>query len=84
MALDADSGVVSDGERSRQAQKAEDLLRMANGDWRSTRIVHVCHHGCCSSNQDMGKGELRECRLDIFDFSMPDKRLLPIILDRNT
>ena len=34
-----------------QRDRADKLLKMLNGNWKSTLIVHHCSYGCCRNNQ---------------------------------
>lgn len=38
--------------RQNQKRKADALLKMLNGDWRGTTIVHCCTFGCCANSED--------------------------------
>ena len=41
------------GERFRRRQeKAEDLLKILNGDWRSPWVTHHCKLGCCRNSKE--------------------------------
>mgnify|MGYP007004368878 CR=1 FL=1 len=48
----ADDELLSTGQRRRRLDNSAQALKVLNGDWRSTIIVHHCKLGCCKNKQD--------------------------------
>ena len=47
----SDGDSMSDLQISQRREKANDLLKMFNGDWRSPWVTHHCHLQCCKTNE---------------------------------
>lgn len=65
-----DASCIASPRHQHRHQAAEELLSIANGDWRKTTVQHHCRLGCCTSRQD-SFGKLWSCVASVIFGRLP-------------